>query len=597
MITFYKLPLSSLRSTTKYARKGGDGISSGAIPPPPDPPPYIPPPPPPPGPPDYGAQNQALWEVNQRAAADIVVLTEFLGNSANPGQVAAFNYGQRESVPYQLKQIDEQLAILASAPSDALNFPQGGERVAVALQLQQTKTALESLQKIDANENLRTPPSPPPFIPPPPGPYVNTCPPGQHDWTGDGICRYSGVGPRPGDPDYENFYPPEPTVCRLEPAFVPQPPPPPIYVEPPPPPISVPPPPEPILPPPPIFRAPPPEPSATEILIDEIKRQRQILSVFNRVFARPIEPAQPEFIWPLGSWQYNLWSKGYTMREISATEEKIAITGLLNTNVADNFAFQLKTESIAGEIAINFANSGVNTRSEVMPVTGVPFEPQKETDSFILTRTADTIPGGIFQNNPVASDCQFNDWCNVLGTTTKPQLPQLTVDVTDPRRRVRVRRLAKTDSRIPSIGAAAVNTVQLRKQMLVQTQDSRPKLVSTPSRRFCGTGNSGTNWEGSLMGQGATVAEMDTVRRLMSAAAIAPGTTDAGKAGIAASYLDIIRSRTGEGTRSAAQDQNLQNEVTQNSGVVRSSLSTTAMDRAILIARRATQRQKRSSIR
>jgi hypothetical protein len=261
--------------------------------------------------------------------------------------------------------------------------------------------------------------------------------------------------------------------------------------------------------------------------------------------------------------------------------------------VSDNYTFQLKTEDIAGEFAIEFSNNGVNTKSEVMPVCGLPLVPVRESDDG--RGTISILP--IFEDNPVVSDCQVNDWCNVVGDNTKYKTPELAVDLNDPRRRARLRRLARTDIRIPFKGSNTVDIVQVRKSILVQAQDSRPKIKTTPSRQFCGTGNRGTGWEGSIMGQGATVAEMDTVRRMMDNTAIAPGTNDARKAAIAASFLATIRSRTGEGTRTSGQGQSLQNEITQINGVVRSSLSPTAMDRATLIARRATQRQKRSLIR
>lgn len=497
MITFYKLPFSSLKLVTKYARKGGND------PAPSPPPPEVPPPPPPP---DYAAQNQALWSANEQAAAHI----QNMGSLARQGEAGAVAYGQANVIPYQITSINEQLAILAAAPSDAINFPQDSERIRATTELIRTRDVLQDLQRHEP-PRVDTPAQPQPIYNQPPSPFV----------------------------------------------------------------------------------APPALPSSQDILLGEIRRQTAILSTFNRVFTRPIEPAQPEFIWPPGSWQYNLWSKGYTMREISATEEKIATTGLLNTNVADNFNFQLITEDIAGEFAIQFANSGGNNTLEIMPTCRLPLDSVREVEDG--PGNISILP--IFEDNPVASDCQVQDWCNVSGDNKKYKIPEIAVDLNNPRLRARLRREARTDIRIPSRGGAPVDTVQLRKSTLVQTQDSRPKIRTTPHAPFCGTGNSGTNWEGSLMGQSATVAEMDTVRRLMSAAVIAPGTTDTGKADIAASYLDIIRSRTGEGTRSAAQNQNLQNEITQTRGVVRSALSTTAMDRATLVARRATQRQKRSSIR
>jgi hypothetical protein len=493
MITFYKLPLSSLRAATRYARKGGNDPS------PPPPPPEVPPPPPPP---DYAAQKEALWATNQQAAAHIVNM----GDLASKGENGAAAWGQANVIPYQITKIDEQLAILAAAPSDAVNFPQDGDRVRATTELIKTRDILQNLQRI---EFKAIPPAPPP----------------------------------------------------------------PIYNQPPPP-----------------FTAPPALPSTQDLLIDEVRRQTAILSTFNRVFSRPIEPAQPEFIWPLGSWQYNLWSKGYTMREISATEEKIAITGLLNTNVSDNYTFQLKTEDIAGEFAIEFSNNGVNTKSEVMPVCGLPLAPVRESDDG--RGTISILP--IFEDNPVVSDCQVNDWCNVVSDNTKYKTPDLAVDLNDPRRRARLRRLARTDIRIPFKGSNTVDVVQIRKSILVQAQDSRPKIKTTPSRQFCATGYTGTQWEGDVMGRGATVAEMDTVRRMMASSFPAPGSN---LAVVALEFLATIRSRTGEGTRTSGQVQSLQNEITQINGVVRSSLSPTAMDRATLIARRATQRQKRSLIR
>jgi hypothetical protein len=480
---------------TKYARKGGDGISSGA----PAPDPVVPPPPPPP---DYAAQKEALWATNEQAAAHIVNMADL----TSKGQTGAVAYGQNNVIPYQITKINEQLAILAAAPSDAVNFPQDGDRVRATTELIKTRDILQDLQRYEA-------PSPPPSAPEP------------------------------------------------------------IYNQPPPP-----------------FRPPAALPSTQNLLIDEIRRQTDILSTFNRVFTRPIEPAQPEFIWPLGSWQYNLWSKGYTMREISATEEKIAITGLLNTDVSDNYTFQLKTEDIAGEFAIEFSNSGVNTNSEVMPVTGLSLAPLRESDDG--QGTISVLP--IFENNPVVADCQFNDWCNVVGDNTKYKTPDLAVDLNDPRRRARLRRLARTDIRIPARGSNTVDIVQVRKSILIRSQDSRPKIRTTPSRQFCATGYTGTQWEGDVMGRGATVAEMDTVRRMMASSFPAPGSN---LAVVALEFLATIRSRTGEGTRTSGQVQSLQNEITQINGVVRSSLSPTAMDRATLIARRATQRQKRSLIR
>lgn len=503
MLKFYKMP-ARLRRMAKYARKGSDYVEPAPTPPPP--------------PPNYSDQQAALWATNDAASTLISQMT----TAIKEGSVAAVQAAQQNTVPNIITALDQQLALLKTAPTDATYYPQGTDRITAAEYLTTSKNVLTNLQNYV-------------FLPPPPPP-----PP----------------------PSIQDYYIPPPA-------------------SPPPPPVIL-----------------PPLPNQTEILLDEINRQYEILKQYNRVFIKPIEPAQPEFIWPVGSWQYKLWAKGYNHDEISATETKIAELNLFQKFVGADYEWDLRCEELAQEQAIyqedikkKFGDWG--TDKPLLPVCWPPLPPVVEQQ---VNGVTTVVPA--FTNNPILTE----DFPSSCATPDSKDFPiPVVCSFEDPTRRIVVQpnQAEFPDPRIPrkvKTGNATRRTKQFQKVLTKQIL-AREKSITmpvTPSLPFCGTGFTGKDWEGALLGSGASVSEMDTVRRMFAASKFQPG-ADLSAAALA--FLDTVRGRSGVALQTVASQVALTNVLTDTPGVVRCGVSTTAVDRAHLLARRKEQKQRRNRVR
>lgn len=225
---------------------------------------------------------------------------------------------------------------------------------------------------------------------------------------------------------------------------------------------------------------PPPEPvpiakTRSQILGEEIARQNIALQQISRVMGRPIEPARPETIWPTTSWQYELWNKGYSIREISWAEQHAAENDLQRKTEGDFGLFKLQIEDIIqdsiidGSLARRFAQEVNDVRITTSVANG-------STNN--LTSSSDNM------NIPV--------YVNMIGSTeTNPRLIPASIR--------RNRRFA------PGI---------VQTSMLPQTNTITTSTNVVPSQN---------NWESRFIGAGGTVAELDTTRRMMATSRFTPG--------------------------------------------------------------------------
>lgn len=271
------------------------------------------------------------------------------------------------------------------------------------------------------------------------------------------------------------------------------------------------------IPPPP---PPPPPPSALEILQIELGKQTDQLRRINRIMNKPIDPAPPENIYPTTSWQYEFWNKGYSLLEISYAEDQAAQRGLLDSSNGDFALFKARVEDLlqdsilAGSIppaisqeiirppVCGLDENGRSVLPPPLPVNPMPYQPDDST----------------FFEPPFAP------------MPLPPcQLPMPYVD----------RNGVIVDSKlIPT---------RLRRQRVFQSRGVRNRPIDIKDLPDVPTICPSVmprvdNWEDSLIGAGATISELDTVRRTIARTKFAP---NANRGNVAKNMLATLRGQVG----------------------------------------------------
>lgn len=318
---------------------------------------------------------------------------------------------------------------------------------------------------------------------------------------------------------------------------------------------------------------PPPQPESPklteyQILLQEVSKQTALLQAINRVMNKPVDPVPPENIYPTTSWQYEFWNKGYSLNEISFAENKAAQQNLLTTTNGDFALFKVKVEDILQDAILN-KEIPLPISQEVIPaprcgvgsdgkpililepvISPQPYQPdQPITDQPVpcpLPTPPILLPAPYFDNKgnridpkKVPSYLRRNRQFQSRGIKNRP------IDIND----------------LPYVPACAPNTVP--------RQD---------------------NWEDCLVGSGATVDELDTIRRAMAQAKLAP---NANVCDVTGAMLTKLRSTN---VRDPLGMYGKPNPFSGITGVVQSKTSSVAALRSNAIAQRKIQQARRGAL-
>lgn len=440
-------------------------------------------------PPDYSPQ----WN----AAQSIIV------NSANTLSSYADRYRQIPSLPdpasqltiaeqlntgidARVREIDDVVAKVNSIPDSAFNTEQlatlGLSKAGAIGLITQNRSALQNLKV-----TITVPNPPPP--PPPPPPVVYT--PGLPDYDGVGQgTRYVNFVVSPAYAANGVIYPADSDVPRGVPYYakaqrgV-------SYIK--------------YSPPAPPYIPPPYVPTYYEVLSQEVDKQATRLRQLNRVWGKPVEPAQPDYIWPTNSWQYEFWNKGYSVKEISYAENKASQKDLLTKSNGDFALYKKEVENLIQD-AILGGEIPSAIVEEIITQSGI----QDPVDTQVI-------------------DPAFRCTLPPTPSIPKPVLPPPVCDLP-----------------IPLPPNSNPKRMPRRRGFIPTT---KPPVLELPS--VCQfppiASNSSTIWESTLMGTGATVDELDTVRRLMIGAPKGLGTfpTADGGAARALEFLSDLRAKNG----------------------------------------------------
>jgi len=326
--------------------------------------------------------------------------------------------------------------------------------------------------------------------------------------------------------------------------------------------------------------APPPPPpvvvpkSEYELLQIELAAQLKQLQAINRILNKPIDPAPPQNIYPTTSWQYEFWNKGYSLHEIHYAEDQAAQRNLLTTTNGDFALFKVKVEDLLQDAILSktlppattvevipLPRCGLDTTGQPilipdLPVVTQPFQPS-EPDISLPTRCP-LPPPSIDLPKP---------WVDGNGNVVDPRkLPgYLRRNRQFQSRGIRNRPIDISD--LPDVPACAPNTVPRK-----------------------------GNWEDCVIGAGASVAELDSVRRTMAKSYIPPG---ADICEVAKNMLSAVRNPMATGLADPRQMSSKagnffgQNPINTIPGVKISSFSNATMAKLNTLAQRRTQQTRR----
>lgn len=254
----------------------------------------------------------------------------------------------------------------------------------------------------------------------------------------------------------------------------------------------------------------------------QLDSQTKQLQRLNRSFNRPVEGVDAKERYSTDSWQYNLWKKGYSIQEINYGEQQAAKTRLDRRTLGNTDLFNARVEDIIqdGIIAGNI-DSGMQ---EIMPTPIIGFDPISNLP---------TIPPTI---DPVfdVDDMKRTDDLIIC----PPPLPRcgLSPVYIDPKTKKPV-----DPKKLPPALRGDRN--------FISQKDSRAiDLADLPGVTTCATNVVPTknNWEDAAIGAGATVAELDTLRRTMTQTKLTP---NANMATVAVDMLSKVRQQVSIATR------------------------------------------------
>jgi hypothetical protein len=338
------------------------------------------------------------------------------------------------------------------------------------------------------------------------------------------------------------------------------------------------------LPPPPPL---PPPPTALEILQAELAKQTDQLRRINRIMNKPIDPAPPQDVYPSTSWQYEFWNKGYSLHEVTYAEEQAAQRSLLTSTNGDFALFKAKVEDLLQD-AILAGSVPPAISQEIISPPRCGFDP---------VTLQPTIPPGLL--NP---------------SIEQPYQPGFTVDVRDALAPVPPRTcqlpMPYFDREARPIDPKKVPP-RLRRERVFQSRGVRNRPIDIGDLPDVPTICPAVmpridNWEDCLVGAGATVDELDTVRRTMARSKLAP---NADVCNVAKNMLTNVRNQVsvsrgqpaivsavdGNGNPIPPQQPVMFGANTMNNipGVVRCGVSSTNVVRSNLIAQRKAQQARR----
>lgn len=287
-----------------------------------------------------------------------------------------------------------------------------------------------------------------------------------------------------------------------------------------------------------------------EFYKQQLETQTKQLEKLNRSFNRPVEQMPADRRYPTDSWQYSLWQKGYSLKEISWGEREAVKKGIGSIAAGDIDLFNARVEDLIQD-GILAGQIGVDTNQEIFPCYPIGLDPN--TGQPVLPPRINLGGGDIPLNDVIVPP--ILPVCGLPPLYTDPR----TGKPADPRK-------------IPPALRGDRN--------FISKKNTRPiDLEDMPMVRTCATNTVPTknNWEDAVIGAGATVAELDTIRRTMAQTKV---TTNANMADVAIGMLDKVRtqvqiaSRGGTPGRNSV-EQNLlgRNQVNNIQGVVKCGLS------------------------
>ena len=318
-----------------------------------------------------------------------------------------------------------------------------------------------------------------------------------------------------------------------------------------------------------------------EVLQAELNRQLKQLQAINRVLNKPIDPVPPQNIYPTTSWQYEFWSKGYSLNEIHYAEDQAAQKNLLTTTNGDFNLFKLKVEDLLQDAIISKA-----------------FNPPLDYE-IVPTDSTGTDANG----NPilvVTSDPPIlvPDWDKV--TPLKPMVPTLEIPPVPPCQLP----VPYYDNRGNRINPKKL-PAYLRRTRQFQSRGVRNRPIDINDMNDVPTVCPSVmprvgNWEDCIIGRGATIAELDTLRRTMAQTKLTP---NADICNVADLMLTRLRQTTGGvgyedrtgvyATPPAPPTTNNVNPVNNIPGVKRCGVSAATMVKSNAIAQKKAQQARR----
>lgn len=311
-----------------------------------------------------------------------------------------------------------------------------------------------------------------------------------------------------------------------------------------------------------------------EILQQELAVQTKQLQAINRILNKPIDPAPSDIIYPSTSWQYEFWNKGYSLHEISYAEDQAARRNLLTTTNGDFALFKVKVEDLLQDAILAKSIAPAITQ-EIVPVprcgTGnngqpiliaeppnvqMPYQPQ-------------------FPDNPIPTPC--------LPPPPSIDLPKPYVDYDG--KKIDPKKIPGYLRRNRSFISRGVRNRPIDLNDLPDVPTCTPNTVPRKG-----------NWEDCVIGAGASVAELDSVRRTMAMSYIPPG---ADICEVAKNMLSAVRNPRATGLADPRQTASTsgsifgQNPINTIPGVRLPSVTTANMIKVKAIAERRTQQARR----
>ena len=286
-------------------------------------------------------------------------------------------------------------------------------------------------------------------------------------------------------------------------------------------------------------------PTALDLIKDELIREQILLAQSGRVISRPKDAAPPDNVYPTGTWQRQLWEKGYALDEIAWLEDDVAAKKLERKTHGNRELFMLYAEDELDRAILNgnvktpvkkeiisqqIFNCGTdyfasNTIADGQPVVKLPLPPGCQADSnyyrVLNRRAAAQLSGRAFRGYP-----RYGNGV-AKGGLDRRYLPYI-------------------DPNYPNINNPFVNPV-------VYGTDGIPIAVAPGTggsginpadtyKAWCGGNYTGKDWESVSIGAGATPAEVQIIRDIMNRSKYPPNVT---LPGIALDLLGTIRSTIG----------------------------------------------------